>query len=80
MRTAAEESVVENYETSYPSYGSARAMMNTEGGVLAQLHTFDTYFGFKLSHLVFFFATEQVSCFLQTKNVSIYKRHFVRPS
>ena len=40
------------------------------GGILAQLHTFDTYFGFKLSHLVFS-ATEQLSCFLQTKDVSL---------
>ena len=73
VRTAAIESVVENYEpltqameeiTSHDEYG-AKA-----GGILAQLHTFDTYFGFKLSHLVFS-ATEQLSCFLQTKDVSL---------
>ena len=41
--------------------------MNTARG---QLHTFDTKFGLKLSHLVFS-ATEQLSCFLQTKDVSL---------
>ena len=54
----------ETNSTSLDEYG-AKA-----GGVLAQLHTFDTYFGFKLSHLVFF-ATEQLSFFLQTKDVSL---------
>ena len=73
--TVAIESVVENYEpltqameeinrTSHDEYGAK------VGRILAQLHTFDTYFGFKLSHLVFS-ATEQLSCFLQTKNVSL---------
>ena len=69
MRTAAIESVVErNNEpltqameeinrTSHDEYGAKT------GGILAQLHTFDTYFGFTLSHLVLS-TTEQLSCFL----------------
>ena len=75
MRTAAIETVVENYEpltqdmeeinrNSHDEYGA----MQEE--ILVQLHTFGTYFGFKLSHLVFS-ATEQLSCFLQTKDVSL---------
>ena len=59
VRTAAIESVVENYEpltqameeinrTSHDEYG-AKA-----GGILVQLHTFDTYFGFKLFSPCFF--------------------------
>ena len=82
MCTAAIESVVENYKsltqameeinrTSHDEYG-AKA-----GGVLAQLHTFDTYFGFKLSHLVFSLLSNFL--FFFKRRMFHYKRHFVRP-
>ena len=75
VRTAAIESVVENYEPLTQAMEEINRTSHDEyvakvGRILAQLHTFDTYFGFKLSHLVFS-ATEQLSRFLQTKNVSL---------
>ena len=67
VRTGAISAVLKNYaapwqalqivaETSYNDYGQ-RA-----NGLLAQLEKFDTYFGLKLSHLIFS-GTEQTSIF-----------------
>ena len=75
VRTAAIESVLRNYpallealETisneSYDDYG------RRGNGIHTQLERFDTYFGLKISHLVFS-ATEQTSVALQGKNTTV---------
>ena len=75
MRTAAIDAVLKNYpallkalqnisETCYDDYG------RKANGLNAQLEKFDTYFGLKLSHLIFS-GTEQTSISLQGKNTSV---------
>ena len=75
VRTAAIDAVLKNYpvllqslqhvsETCYDDYG------RRANGLHAQLEKFDTYFGLKLSYLLFS-GTEQTSTNLQGKNTSI---------
>ena len=75
VRTGAINAVIKNYpailqalqitvDTSYDDYG------RRANGLLAQLQRFDTYFGLKLSYLVFS-GTEQTSINLQSKNTSV---------
>ena len=75
MRTAAIDSVLRNYPAllealdnisneSHDDYG------RRANGILTQLERFDTFFGLKLSHLVFS-ATEQTSNALQGKNTTV---------
>ena len=75
MRTVALDAVLRNYpallealETiineSHDDYG------RRANGIHKQLERFDTYFGLKLSHLVFS-ATEQTSNALQGKNITV---------
>lgn len=75
VRTAAFDSVLRNY----PALIEALEFISNEckdeygsraRGILVQLHQFETYFGLKLSHLVFS-ATEQASCALQSKNTTV---------
>ena len=75
VRTAAIEAVLRNYpalvealshisDESHDDYG------RRANGILSQLERFDTYFGLKLSLLVFS-ATEQTSKALQSKNTTV---------
>lgn len=75
VRTAATTAVLKTYsallqlmqtiaETSYDDYG------RRVNGLLTQLEKFDTYFGMKLSHLIFS-GTKQASINLQSKNTSV---------
>ena len=75
VKTAAIEAVLRNY----PALLEALETISNEShddygrranGILAQLERFDTYFGLKLSHLVFS-ATEQTSIALQGKSTTI---------
>ena len=75
MRTAAIDAVLRNY----PALLEAMETISSEShddygrranGILAQLERFDTYFGLKLSHLVFS-ATEQTSIALQGKSTTV---------
>jgi hypothetical protein len=76
VRTTSIDAVLRNYlalqqalaqisEQSYDDYG------RRAHGILSQLERFDTYFGLKLSFLVFS-ATEQASKALQYKNTTVY--------
>ena len=75
VRTGAINAVLKNYpallqalqtiaETCYDDYG------RRANGLHTQLEKFDTYFGLKLSHLIFS-GTEQTSISLQSKNTSV---------
>ena len=75
VRTEAIEAVLRNY----PALLDALETISNEShddygrranGILAQLERFDTYFGLKLSNLVFS-ATEQTSIALQGKSTTI---------
>ena len=58
------DTLEEIYQTTHDEYGVKAA------GLLSTLDKFETYFGLKLSHLLFA-AAEEVSKVLQTKNLSV---------
>lgn len=75
VREGAIASVLRNYAALQDTLTSVNQECHDDygrraGGVLAQMQKFDTYFGLKLSHLVFG-ATEQLSRTLQHENISL---------
>ena len=75
VRTGALDSILKNYETLIHTFGEINTTSHDDygrrsGGVMTQLELFQTYFGFRLCHLVFAI-TEEVSLFLQSKNIML---------
>ena len=65
VRTGALDSILKNYETLIHTFGEINTTSHDDygrrsGGVMTQLELFQTYFGFRLCHLVFAI-TEEVS-------------------
>lgn len=74
VRTYAIESVIQNYKVLQDVLDDIHTNTNDEysrraGGQLAMMEKFSTYFGLKLSHLIFA-ASEQLSISIQGKNTS----------
>ena len=75
VHTGALDSILKNYETFIHTFGEINTTSHDDygrrsGGVMTQLELFPTYFGFRLCHLVFAI-TEEVSLFLQSKNIML---------
>lgn len=75
VRTAAISSVIENYAVLCEALAEINLSTHDEygrkaGGFLAQMEKFSTFFGLKLSHLVFS-GTEQLSISLQGKDTTV---------
>ena len=75
VRTAAISSVIENYAVLCEALAKINLSTHDEygrkaGGFLAQMEKFSTFFGLKLSHLIFS-GTEQLSISLQGKDTTV---------
>ena len=75
VRTAAISSVIENYAVLCEALAEINLSTHDEygrkaGGFLAQMEKFSTFFGLKLSHLIFS-GTEQLSISLQGKDTTV---------
>ena len=76
VRTASINSVLSNYAVLMDTMEEINGTTNDEyscraGGQLAMMEKFSTFFGLKLSHLVFS-ASEQLSHTLQNKDISVH--------
>ena len=73
MRTASIDSILKNYIALIDTLEDVNAGSDEHtrraGGLLALTETFSTFFGQKLSHLLFA-ASEQLSLTLQSKDIS----------